>query len=670
MNLHYQKKYRMRNKLLLTIALLGSWLSLSARIEIIKTTPATGGNCNGTITLVAEGDPGVLRSAGPYKVMVTGDNGYSQEFTEVEGTQEISSLCGGNYTIKVTYYGCEKELNAKVASYDFSLNSDDCPVFHFMDESTPPTGQTITAWQWDFGDGMTSTQQNPDHTYTKRDENYTVKLTLTVSGEAIPVTKNIYIQNCSMNCADSDLSVRLKNTKNASTFSTQDGEIIIEVTGGTAPYTYLWSNGSTTMNLTGVGAGTYNVTVTDNVDCETMLNASISACPQFIGEGIPDGYFLSGNLDYDKPTRPRGSDASLYIDIQTNDQYTQPSAYYYEVTGPNNFNKKGTSNGDFSVSGLMAGTYTVKITDGCGNEFNQSIFICDKIELGQIFTEGSCLSVKKENPVCVGTGYIGGQLYGGEPTPISVTGGFPDPEIKYLFFWKHESDDKYSYFPISQPQGYNPEACAGVTSIFAIDQYGCESNITEVTLNDWNQGTAAPYLSEIIVVPTNIPAPLTDCREGYQSALYGKLVTYCASDFGLSIGRPFSSAHRILDVDYVPIYVRDPVRDGSCNPQFYYKDRYGKEVNVTGQVSITGKRQCRKQTDCGEIIWCAIDVYGEGREGTIYYFEKDLSNTTPKYRIEVTYTNPRQYLCVEDRYCGNKIVSTTTTPAPKLRDET
>ncbi len=41
------------------------------------------------------------------------------------------------------------------------------------------------------------------------------------------------------------------------------GNIVITVSGGTPPYTYLWSNGATTQNITGLGKGWYVVTVTD-----------------------------------------------------------------------------------------------------------------------------------------------------------------------------------------------------------------------------------------------------------------------------------------------------------------------------------------------------------------------------------------------------------------------
>jgi hypothetical protein len=47
------------------------------------------------------------------------------------------------------------------------------------------------------------------------------------------------------------------------------GSVTTTVSGGTTPYTYAWSNGSSAANLSGVAAGTYGLTVTDSKDCST-----------------------------------------------------------------------------------------------------------------------------------------------------------------------------------------------------------------------------------------------------------------------------------------------------------------------------------------------------------------------------------------------------------------
>jgi hypothetical protein len=53
-----------------------------------------------------------------------------------------------------------------------------------------------------------------------------------------------------------------------------DGYVEIHVSGGSPPYTYIWSNGSVDEDLAEVGPGEYSVTVTDSYDCvaiETMI---------------------------------------------------------------------------------------------------------------------------------------------------------------------------------------------------------------------------------------------------------------------------------------------------------------------------------------------------------------------------------------------------------------
>ncbi|MTB53822.1 DUF11 domain-containing protein, partial [Lewinella sp. W8] len=51
--------------------------------------------------------------------------------------------------------------------------------------------------------------------------------------------------------------------------TSDDGTITLTVVGGTAGYTYAWSNGATTQNLSGLAAGTYTVVVTDANGCTT-----------------------------------------------------------------------------------------------------------------------------------------------------------------------------------------------------------------------------------------------------------------------------------------------------------------------------------------------------------------------------------------------------------------
>ena len=68
-----------------------------------------------------------------------------------------------------------------------------------------------------------------------------------------------------------------------------DGSIMVSgVTGGTAPYSFLWSNGGTTNSITGA-AGTYTGTITDAAGCVDHVLAAIPA-----GEGVVAQFSVQG----------------------------------------------------------------------------------------------------------------------------------------------------------------------------------------------------------------------------------------------------------------------------------------------------------------------------------------------------------------------------------------
>jgi hypothetical protein len=71
-------------------------------------------------------------------------------------------------------------------------------------------------------------------------------------------------------------AVTLDSLINPSCTGGTTGSIAINVSGGTPGYSFSWSNGANTQNISGVIAGSYNVTVSDGAGCSTIASFFLS----------------------------------------------------------------------------------------------------------------------------------------------------------------------------------------------------------------------------------------------------------------------------------------------------------------------------------------------------------------------------------------------------------
>ncbi len=61
-----------------------------------------------------------------------------------------------------------------------------------------------------------------------------------------------------------------------------DGGIALAISGGNAPFSFLWSNSASTQNLTDVAAGTYSVTLTDVNQCIAVASYTLQSPPELL----------------------------------------------------------------------------------------------------------------------------------------------------------------------------------------------------------------------------------------------------------------------------------------------------------------------------------------------------------------------------------------------------
>lgn len=120
-----------------------------------------------------------------------------------------------------------------------------------------------------------------------------------------------------------------------------NGSATGNVSGGTAPYTYLWSNGATTQVIASLSPGDYCVTVTDANQLAGSGCVAITA-PDALGVEVYCQSQICGNV-------PDGKASA----VPSNG--TPPYDYAW--------NNGAVSTG---INGLVAGTYTVTITDANG----------------------------------------------------------------------------------------------------------------------------------------------------------------------------------------------------------------------------------------------------------------------------------------------------------------
>jgi len=189
----------------------------------------------------------------------------------------------------------------------------------------------------------------------------------------------------------SDMPAMIASANDTSCGET-NGSVEINTTGGLAPYTYQWTNGLDTDSATDLTVGEYGITVTDDNGCQSTILISIgeSVNPEVTASSVDTNCGLATGMASSQVT---GGIA--------------PYTYQW-------------SNGSIepSIDGLLAGTYTLIVTDATGCTASTDVAVAN--------TSGPSGIIDGTDATC---GSENGQAV------VSVTGG----AAPYLYEWSDNS---------------------------------------------------------------------------------------------------------------------------------------------------------------------------------------------------------------------------------------
>ncbi len=187
---------------------------------------------------------------------------------------------------------------------------------------------------------------------------YTCTIT---DANACTITKTVSISNSGAP------SAFITATTNVTCFGLSNGSLTVTAVGGNPPYTYAWAPaGGTAATASGLPAGTYSVTITDNSGCTTVVSSAI--------------------------TQP----AALSVAMSSTDEYFPANGTATAIVsggvGPYTYLWSPSAQTTQIANGLVAGTYSVTVTDANGCTVTNTVVVNFTVGVPQVET-GSDITV-------------------------------------------------------------------------------------------------------------------------------------------------------------------------------------------------------------------------------------------------------------------------------------
>lgn len=203
-----------------------------------------------------------------------------------------------------------------------------------------PNGPSIVNFEWLQGGTQISTNPTTQVCPTAP-TTYTARATYTpcTGGTPIVVTDNVTVS------PGGTLVANIASTQNVTCFGGNNGAATATVSGGVAPVNYGWSTGSGNLSVSGLTAGNYTFTVSDNTGCTVTLPVNITQPTQItFNPATIQNIGCSGGSNGSITANPTGG--------------TPPYTYaWVKQTGGQTYTGQ-------TISNLTADSYAVTVTDG------------------------------------------------------------------------------------------------------------------------------------------------------------------------------------------------------------------------------------------------------------------------------------------------------------------
>jgi len=154
------------------------------------------------------------------------------------------------------------------ANFTYTIDSTAMTV-QFADQSFGAQNAQATGWEWQIN-GESFTTQNVTYTYTSLP--FTACLTASFDGGCSSNhCDSIYVEEAEDPCANYFIEAGYGVVEAGEC----NGEISVNVSNGTAPYTYNWGSFGTSETISNLCVGNYPVTVTDDNGCSATSTGYI-----------------------------------------------------------------------------------------------------------------------------------------------------------------------------------------------------------------------------------------------------------------------------------------------------------------------------------------------------------------------------------------------------------